>query len=203
MLGNHDRPRLASRLGPAQALVAAVLLLTLRGTPTLYYGDELGLRDVAVAPEHVQDPWEKRVPGQGLGRDPVRAPMPWTLEANAGFCPPEAEPWLPAGSRRGPARGHARSRPRSSSTGACWRCAAPSRRSRSATARAASADGVLAYLRGDSILVALNLTGEERTLALGELAGEVLLSARGVADGLRVSGSLGLAGDDAVIVRLG
>ena len=62
---------------------------------------------------------------------------------------------------------------------------------------------MLAYRRGDSILVALNLTGEERTLALGELAGEVVLSARGVADGLRVSGALGLAGDDAVIVRLG
>ncbi len=94
-LGNHDRSRIASRAGPAQARVAAVLLLTLRGTPTLYYGDELGLRDVAVPPDRVQDPWERRVPGQGLGRDPVRTPMPWTPEPNAGFCPPEVEPWLP------------------------------------------------------------------------------------------------------------
>ena len=48
VLGNHDRPRIASRLGVAQARVAAILLLTLRGTPTLYYGDEIGMTDVAV-----------------------------------------------------------------------------------------------------------------------------------------------------------
>ena len=48
VLGNHDRPRIASRVGAAQARVAAMLLLTLRGTPTLYYGDELGMTDVAV-----------------------------------------------------------------------------------------------------------------------------------------------------------
>ena len=70
VLGNHDRPRLASRLGAAQARAAAVLLLTLRGTPTLYYGDEIGMRDVPVPADRVQDPWERRVPGQGLGRDP-------------------------------------------------------------------------------------------------------------------------------------
>ncbi len=57
-------------------LDAAVLLCTLRGTPTLYYGDELGMRDVAIPPDRVQDPWERRVPG--LGRDPVRAPVRWT-----------------------------------------------------------------------------------------------------------------------------
>ena len=203
VLGNHDRPRLASRLGPAQALVAAVLLLTLRGTPTLYYGDELGLRDVAVAPEHVQDPWEKRVPGQGLGRDPVRAPMPWTLEANAGFCPPEAEPWLPLDPDAD--RLAVTAEPPSLQL---YRRLLALRRAEPALALGdwrglRSSDGVLAYLRGDSILVALNLTGEERTFALGELAGEVLLSARGAADGLRVTGSLALAGDDAVVVRLG
>jgi len=43
VLCNHDNPRVASRLGAAQARVAAVLLLTLRGTPTLYYGDEIGM----------------------------------------------------------------------------------------------------------------------------------------------------------------
>ncbi|WP_258237926.1 alpha-amylase family glycosyl hydrolase [Pseudomonas aeruginosa] len=43
VLGNHDRPRVASRVGPAQVPVAAMLLLTLRGTPTLYYGDEIGM----------------------------------------------------------------------------------------------------------------------------------------------------------------
>ena len=47
-----------------------MLLLTLRGTPTWYYGDELGMEDVPIPPERVQDPFEKNVPGLGLGRDP-------------------------------------------------------------------------------------------------------------------------------------
>ncbi|MGH8662777.1 MAG: alpha-amylase family glycosyl hydrolase, partial [Burkholderiales bacterium] len=75
VLGNHDRPRIASRVGLAQARVAAMLLLTLRGTPTIYYGDELGMRNVSIPPGEVQDPFECRVPGLGLGRDPVRTPM--------------------------------------------------------------------------------------------------------------------------------
>ena len=49
----------------------------MRGTPTLYYGDELGLTDVTIPPALVQDPRESREPGLGLGRDPVRSPMPW------------------------------------------------------------------------------------------------------------------------------
>ena len=51
VLGNHDNPRLATRLGLAQARVAAMLLLTLRGTPLLYYGDEIGMEDGAIPPE--------------------------------------------------------------------------------------------------------------------------------------------------------
>ena len=93
VLGNHDRPRIATRVGQAQARVAAMLLLTLRGTPTLYYGDELGLEDVAIAPDRVQDPRELREPGLGLGRDPVRTPMPWDGGPNAGFT--TGAPWLP------------------------------------------------------------------------------------------------------------
>ena len=60
MLGNHDQPRIASRVGAAQARVAAMLLLTLRGTPTIYYGDEIGMRDVPIPPERVQDPFGRR-----------------------------------------------------------------------------------------------------------------------------------------------
>src|SRR4029077_16549245 len=51
VLGNHDEHRVPARLGPAQARVAMVLLLTLRGTPTLYYADELGHPDVTIPPE--------------------------------------------------------------------------------------------------------------------------------------------------------
>jgi alpha-glucosidase len=84
VLGNHDQSRVATRLGAAQARVAAMLLLTLRGTPTLYYGDELGLSDVAVPPGRVVDV---------AGRDPERSPMPWSTGPNAGFT--GGDPWLP------------------------------------------------------------------------------------------------------------
>jgi glycosidase len=93
VLGNHDRPRVAERVGEAQARIAAMLLLTLRGTPTLYYGDELGLGRVEIPPAQVHDPRELREPGLGLGRDPVRTPMPWDESANAGFT--TGAPWLP------------------------------------------------------------------------------------------------------------
>ena len=85
VLSNHDVPRVRTRLGDeAAARSAALLLLTLRGTPFIYQGDELGLED-AVVPE------ARRVdPG---GRDGCRAPMPW--DGNAGHGWPGAEPWLP------------------------------------------------------------------------------------------------------------
>jgi alpha-glucosidase len=95
VIGNHDEHRIATRIGPAQARVAMMLLLTLRGTPTIYYGDEIGMHDVAIPPEKVQDPWGKRVQGLGLGRDPEPTPMQWDNSPNAGFCPPQCEPWLP------------------------------------------------------------------------------------------------------------
>ena len=95
VLGNHDRSRVASRLGCEQARVAAMLLLTLRGTPTIYQGEEIGMTDVAISPEQVVDPWEKNVPGLGLGRDPVRTPLPWDASPKGGFT--SGEPWLPLG----------------------------------------------------------------------------------------------------------
>ena len=91
VLGNHDQSRLATRVGVAQARVAAMLLLTLRGTPTLYYGDELGMTDAPIRPDQVRDPGQSN----GKGRDPERSPMLWVDAPHAGFCPPGAEPWLP------------------------------------------------------------------------------------------------------------
>ena len=58
-----------------------MLLLTLRGTPTLYYGDEIGMQRRADPARAVQDPFEKNVPGLGLGRDPERTPMQWDATA--------------------------------------------------------------------------------------------------------------------------
>jgi alpha-glucosidase len=95
VLGNHDQARISSRVGAEQARVAAMLLLTLRGTPTIYYGEEIGMRNVLIPPQEVQDPAEKNEPGLGLGRDPERTPMPWDNSLLAGFT--EARPWLPLG----------------------------------------------------------------------------------------------------------
>ncbi|WP_324807008.1 alpha-amylase family glycosyl hydrolase [Sphingomonas sp. LY29] len=94
VFGSHDAARIAARIGEPQARVAAMLLLTLRGTPTLYQGDELGIGEVTIAPDKVRDPRELREPGLGLGRDRSRTPMPWSGdEPNAGFS--SGDPWLP------------------------------------------------------------------------------------------------------------
>ena len=91
VLGNHDQHRVASRIGPQQARVAQMLLLTLRGTPTCYYGDEIGMHDVPIPHELAYDPQELLSPG--FGRDPERTPMQWDASPNAGFS--TATPWLP------------------------------------------------------------------------------------------------------------
>ncbi len=93
VLGSHDEPRLASRFGEAKTRVAAMLLLTLRGTPIVYYGDEIGMIDVDIPPKIRQDPFGLRVPGLGLDRDRNRTPMQWNGNANAGFS--GGSPWLP------------------------------------------------------------------------------------------------------------
>src|SRR5207248_7411935 len=95
VLGNHDKTRVATRIGTRQAWVAAMLLLTLPGTLTMYYGEELGMTNVPIPPDEVQDPAEKNEPGLGLGRDPERTPMPWDGSASAGFT--TGRPWLPLG----------------------------------------------------------------------------------------------------------
>jgi len=66
VLGNHDRSRIASRIGREQARIAAMLLLKLRGTPTIYYGDEIGMAQVPIPPDRIHDPLEKNLPGLGL-----------------------------------------------------------------------------------------------------------------------------------------
>jgi alpha-glucosidase len=95
VLGNHDQPRIASRIGKQQARVAAMLLFTLPGTLTMYYGEEIGMGNVPIAPEQVQDPAEKNEPGIGQGRDPERTPMCWDQSPHAGFT--TGVPWLPLG----------------------------------------------------------------------------------------------------------
>jgi alpha-glucosidase len=96
VLSNHDNPRHASRFGPglpaqkrdARAKVAAALLLTLRGTPFVYYGEEIGMNDAIVPADEQHD--------LGFGRDGSRSPMQWSDAPYAGFS--SVRPWLPAGS---------------------------------------------------------------------------------------------------------
>ena len=92
VLGNHDQPRITSRVGLQQAKVAALLLLTLRGTPTIYYGEELGMQDTPIPFHEVQDPQGLNMPDKNLSRDPARTPMQWNNELYSGFS--SSKPWL-------------------------------------------------------------------------------------------------------------
>lgn len=89
VLGNHDRPRLATRIGAPKARLAQLLLLTLRGTPTCYYGDELGMLNGSIPKARIKDPQAINQPevGEWIGRDPQRTPLPWTTGPNRGFAP--------------------------------------------------------------------------------------------------------------------
>lgn len=91
-ISTHDCLRLAMRCQGEQPRVAAMLLLTLRGTPTHYYGEEVGMRGVPIPPEHAVDPQGRRT---GRNRDPERTPMQWDGGQHAGFS--SGEPWLPIG----------------------------------------------------------------------------------------------------------
>jgi alpha-glucosidase len=92
-LGNHDIRRLASRTPGNQERLAAMLLLTLGGTPTLYYGDEIGIADVEIPKYMIDDPQTYSWPGHS--RDVARTPMQWDVSPQGGFT--SETPWLPMG----------------------------------------------------------------------------------------------------------
>jgi alpha-glucosidase len=205
VLGNHDTPRVASRLGPAQARVAAMLLLTLPGTPILYQGDELGLEDVPIPAEEALDTIARLVPGRG--RDPERTPMPWDPGPGAGFT--GGHPWLPVGEPNR-SRSVAAQRDDPGSTLSLHRRLLRLRRAAPALATGGyqpveAAGDVLAYLRaGDDqrYLVVLNLEADPARLAVpGPAAGgRVLVSTHAGRDGEAVGGVLELRGDEGVVV---
>jgi alpha-glucosidase len=91
VLGNHDVSRVTTRLGEERARAAAVILATLPGTLTLYYGDELGLPDHPCPPRPTRDPLGLIDPARS--RDPQRAPIPWDSSPSGGFS--TGTPWLP------------------------------------------------------------------------------------------------------------
>jgi alpha-glucosidase len=95
VFGNHDISRLATRYGEANHRSVAMLLLTLGGVATLYYGDELGMEDGIVPKEQRQDLMTKDFSGSEPGRDPVRTPMQWSAEVHGSFTASDSAPWLP------------------------------------------------------------------------------------------------------------
>jgi alpha-glucosidase len=96
--GNHDQPRIMTRRGEPAARAAAVLLMTLPGMVFVYYGDEIGMKNVSIPPAMVQDPGAKGDVQRGethpQGRDPERTPMQWSAEPQAGFST-SRNTWLP------------------------------------------------------------------------------------------------------------
>ena len=162
-VSTHDLPRYVDRWcagSVERARAALVMLLTLRGTPVLYYGDELGMADVPVPPEQRRDPVGRGPFDAGPGRDPCRTPMPWAPGPGAGFTTPEARPWLPLCAQPGVTVEEQRS-DAGSMLSLCrdliaLRRAEPDLRSGGYEALPAP-DGLWAYRRGAAFVVALNL----------------------------------------------
>lgn len=210
VLGNHDVSRVATRIGRDQARVAAMLLLTLRGTPTLYYGDEIGMRDVPIPPALVQDPWEKNVPGRGLGRDPERTPMQWSAEQQAGFT--AGIPWLPLADDFVQVNVAAQTRdPYSLLT--LYRRLLELRTSEPALHSGAYApvgsggvdEQVLAYTRtakGKQFLIMLNFSAAAVTFTQAKLHGRLCLSTLLDREGEEVSDAVTLRANEGVIVQI-
>ena len=209
VLGNHDRPRVATRIGREQAGLAAILLLTLRGTPTIYYGEEIGLEQVPIPPEQVQDPYERNVPGIGVGRDGCRTPMQWDTSPNAGFS--EVTPWLPLAANWRTQNVETERGDPASLLNLYRRLIALRRQSPALSEglyqSVATSGDLLAYLRrdgGERMLVLLNLGTEPVTFAMkdSDLRGQLLISSYPGCDDQRVEDLVELRGHEAVVIRL-
>ncbi|MEJ2503725.1 MAG: alpha-amylase family glycosyl hydrolase [Gemmatimonadota bacterium] len=205
VLGNHDKSRVAGRWGEDRARAAAVLLLTLRGTPTLYYGDELGIGNVEIPEDGVRDPQAIRDPGSPT-RDAYRTPMQWTPGPRAGFS--TAEPWLPLTPDHA-LRNVQVQRDDPASMLRLHRSLLRLRRDRPALRRGRyepvpGQGPVLAYVRShrdERILVAVNFDREPAPFAPPfEGRGTVLLSTH--ERGPDVDGAIRLAGSEAVVIEL-
>ncbi len=204
-LGNHDRPRLATRLGRPQARVAAMLLLTLRGAVSLFYGDELGMVDQPVPVDRQRDYFG--LFAGGASRDPSRTPMPWDDGPNGGFSTAaEDRLWLPVSTELPTVNVRAQLADHDSMLALYLRLLAlrndsPALR-HGAISDVAVDDGVLIYRRTahpDRKLVALNLTHRQRAIvATGTVVASTIAERGG-----RVNGLLTLGPDEGVVLDEG
>ena len=203
-LDTHDQQRIVARAGIGQARVAAMLLLTQRGTPTLYYGDEIGMRGVNIPPEQAVDPQGRRT---GRNRDPTRTPMQWSNELHAGFS--TVEPWLPVGVDRDTANVATQSRDAGSLLTLYrrlleLRAAMPMLLDGSQEPFAAGPN-LVAYTRGDGtrrLLVVLNLVHEQAACAIGDEKGRVLLSSFLDRESEVVEHQIRLRADEGLLIAL-
>jgi alpha-glucosidase len=211
VLGNHDNHRLASRLGVPQARIAAMLLLTLRGTPTLYYGDEIGMLDVEITGADVRDPFEINCPGLGLGRDPARTPMQWDDSPNGGFAQAGVQPWLPLAPSY-VVSNVVDEKANSSSLLNLYRQLIRLRQSESALLRGSFSSidcgiaAVFAFQRSEDsgvVVVLLNFSAEACAVSCPGLAdGRILCSTFLDSEGAAVSNPVHLRADEGIIVKV-
>ncbi|MGE0528406.1 MAG: alpha-amylase family glycosyl hydrolase [Bdellovibrionales bacterium] len=208
VLGNHDNPRIASRVGSDQERVAGMLLLTLRGTPTMYYGDEIGMQDVYIPPDRIQDPFEKNVPGMGHGRDPERTPMQWDSSPYAGFS--SSSPWLPLATNSETVN-VSRQREQPESTLNFYRALIQLRRREPALAvgtykKVRVHEDVYAYLRGQDahlFLICLNFSHQTREFQMiGNMRGRIVLSTFMDRRDETLSKHLELRGNEGLIIQV-
>jgi alpha-glucosidase len=207
VLGNHDCPRIATRVGPEQSRVAAMLLLTLRGTPTIYYGDELGMIQVLVPAERVSDPLERNMPGFGLGRDGARTPMQWDSAIFGGFS--VHEPWLPLADDFSMRNVFNQAQNQDSILNLYRRLISLRRRTPALVIgsyrRFVIEGDVLVFVRQhrrELILVALNFGSGAAVVDVGQNGplGRILLSSGGSRDGEPVGGRLELQGNEGLVI---
>jgi alpha-glucosidase len=203
--GNHDNHRFPSRWGedhPDRARAAMLMLMGLRGTPFLYYGDEIGMPDTEIPQDRVLDPVGV-FHGARVGRDPERTPMPWTGEPGAGYSEPGVEPWLPYGDVAACNVADQRHDPDSALSLTRdligLRDALPELRRGSYTTLPSSDDRVWAWQRGDRTIVAMNISDEPADVPDAG-TGEIRISTIRARDNERVNGSLHLEPWEAAIV---
>jgi alpha-glucosidase len=184
-----------------------MLLLTLRGTPFIYYGEEIGMHDVDIPPHRVKDPYGRRVPGRG--RDPERTPMQWSPEPHAGFS--SAEPWLPVAPDYPDVNVAVQREDQGSMLNLYRRLLKLRRRTPTLSLGTyASLDGVpgdcFAYLRQFETqrrLITLNLANHDQTLQLPDLGtGRVVLSTHLDREELVDMGSLRLRAHEGCLIEL-
>lgn len=183
VFGNHDMPRVGSRVGLEKMRLYAMMQLTLRGTPFIYYGEELGMLDVPIPDDQLQDPFGINVPGQT--RDPERTPMQWDASPNAGFSAADVKTWLPVASDYQTVNVATQQQDETSML-ALYQQMLSLRRSLSALNQGLyypindTPEGILAYSRqynDQRLLVVLNFTADAREVALkGYAQGHVILS---------------------------